>query len=291
MKSLAIAALALACVSAGVAAQQQAKTVATAQGVVIQMTHRDLPSGKPTPSGTIYIQGGMMREDEMDERGHINSFSIVRDGAIWDVDTQARTYKKIDKASMQQAMAQVNAMMEGMKAQMANMPPARRAMMQQMIDRFQGNAATAATPPVTYVDGGKDETSGSYTCHIWEMRVGDKVEMQYCVVPWSSVPGGDQAEAAWTQMSAMMKDMMSTVTFPGIAKMMNERAKAFSDPHGFPVLTREMENGQPLNEDAVTSIQKQSISADRFEIPKGFKEEPLTNGMSPMGGMGGPGGH
>ncbi len=286
MKSLVIATLALGIVSGDVTAQSQARTLATPQGVVIQMTRQDLPSGKPSPSGSIYIQGGMLREDHVDGRGHIDSYSVIRDGAIWDVNTQARTYEKMDKATMQQEAARLNTMLSGMKAQMASMPPERRAMVQKMIDRFEGNAGAEAMPQVTFVDAGKDETSGSYRCHVWEMRVGDQADMQYCVVPWSSVPGGDQAEAAWKQVTAMTKDMMSAVSLPGLSRMANDRMKAFSDPHGFPVVTRQISDGKPMSEEVVTSIQQQSIPADRFEIPKGFKQ---VSPMDDMGGMG-PGG-
>lgn len=286
MKSLVIATLALGFVSGGATAQTQAKTAATAEGVVIQMTRQDLPSGKPAPSGAIYIQGGMLRQDQVDSRGHINSYSVIRDGAIWDVNTQARTYEKMDKATMQQEAARLNATLEGMKAQMPKMPPERRAMVQKMIDRFQGTAGAEASPEIAFVDAGKDETSGSYRCHDWEMRVGGRADMQYCVVPWSSVPGGDQAQAAWKQVTAMTKDMMSAVSLPGLAKMANDRMKAFSDPHGFPVVTRQISDGKPMSEEVVTSIVKQSIPADRFEIPKGFKQvSPMDDarGMGPGG--------
>ncbi len=258
-------------------------TVASAQGVVIQLASREFPSGKETPSGTIYIQGGIMREDDVDGSGHVTGFSIIRNSVMWMVDTEARTYQKIDKASMQQAAATIKAMMEGMKTRMANMPPERRAMMQQMMDRYEGKAAPAPGSAITFVDAGKDETSGSYTCHIWEMRLGDEAETQYCVVPWSSVPGGDQAEAAWKEVMATMRDMISEVPFPGLAKEMDERSKMFVDPHGFPVMTRHMESGQPLSEDVVTSIEEQSIPADRFEIPKGYEE---TSPLKDIGGMG-----
>ena len=286
MKSLVIATLALGFVSGSATAQKQARTVATAEGVVIQMTRQDLPSGKPNPNGSIYIQGGMLRQDHVDSRGHIDNFSIIRDGVIWEVNTQARTYEKMDKATMQQEAEKLNTMLQGMKAQMASMPPERRAMVQAMIDRFEGTGGAAAMPKAAFVDAGKDETSGSYRCHVWEMRVGDRTEMEYCVVPWNSVPGGEQAEAAWKQVAAMMKDMFSSVSLPGLAKMANDRMKVFSDPHGFPVVTRQISGGKPTSQEAVTSIEKQSIPADRFEIPKGFKQ---VSPLDQMGGMG-PGG-
>jgi hypothetical protein len=44
---------------------------------------------------------------------------------------------------------------------------------------------------------------------------------------------------------------------------------------GFPVRTRQLAGGKVESEDQVTSIEKQSLPADKFAIPKGFTQTTL----------------
>jgi hypothetical protein len=47
---------------------------------------------------------------------------------------------------------------------------------------------------------------------------------------------------------------------------------------GFPVRTRELSGGKADSEDVVTSIEKQSLPADKFAIPKGFTQTSMGGG-------------
>jgi hypothetical protein len=281
MKSLIVTTLALGLFASG----------AAAQGVVIHGSSKDLATGKVTTELT-YVQNGMARMENLDAQGKLTDYTIFRDQTFWDVDVSEKTYKRIDKAGMQQAMQQVNAMMAQMKANMANMPADRRAMMQQMLDRLQGKGgeATAAAMKPIWKDDGKTEQVGSFSCHDWSTEVAGTVDSQMCVTPWSSVPNGDQISQVMHQAKALLEDMISLSPFPAVTKQLEEQSPmAFAAEHGLPVVSRDYVGGKPLTEDTVTGVEKQSIDASKFEVPKGYKEKPLFT-PEDLGGPGGAGG-
>ena len=82
-------------------------------GTVVHMERRMLPDGKPHPSSVIYAQGGQLRIDSLDGDGHVTGFTLVRDGTIWEVNVQKRTFTKFDKEAL---AGQQNAMQDRMQA-------------------------------------------------------------------------------------------------------------------------------------------------------------------------------
>lgn len=257
---------------------------AAAQGVVIRSSSKDLPSGNEDKAEVIYVQGGLVRQEDLDGKGRVTDFSIIRDGALWDVDPQDRTYKKLDKAAFQQLAAQMNGMMAAMKGRMAAMPPEQQAMVKKMLAGLQSPDAAAALPKRTWTDAGKTEQVGGYTCHLWESRDGIEIDEQYCVTPWNSVKGGDAMLAAFKNADALIQDLESTSPFPALTKALASHDMAFAESHGFPVVVRHFSGGKPFSEDVVESVDQASIPADKFEIPKGFKEVPAMNLKNMNGG-------
>jgi len=244
-------------------------------GAVIQQTMKSLPDGKPRDEETVYVQGGMIRSDRLDDRGHPTSLSIFRDGVMWEVSIAQRTYRKFDKQAAQQAGQQMQAMREQMKQQLANLPPERRAAMEKAM------GAAEAAPPITWTDGGRTERVAGFACEIWQGKKQDKLEYEYCIARPGDVPDGDEIYAALRQMETSLKDALSGMQgVMGATAVRNmysvlswtERAK------GYPILRREFAGGKPYQERAVKSIETATLPADKFAIPQGFRE------VSPMGG-------
>ncbi|HUO80223.1 MAG TPA: DUF4412 domain-containing protein [Steroidobacteraceae bacterium] len=249
---------------AGLALGLAAATTAGA-GVVIQMADRDVKSGQQSDRDVWYAQGALLRVDRLDDAGHVQRMSILRDGAIWEVDVERRTYTRIDKAAMQ---GQMGVMDERMKAALASMPPERRAKMEQMMQNMQ-----QAHHDYAWSDTGKSDRVGQYGCRTWEGRRDNKPSEEVCVAPTSSLPGGDELLATMRQASKVVQDVLSAT--PQGGRMFGEYIKRFEQMNGFPVRTRHLSGGQFSRESIVTKVERQSLPADKFEIPKGYAEKPL----------------
>ena len=130
--------------------------VAADAGVVIHMAAKDLPSGTASGQTVYYAQGGSLRMDSLDDRGHVTSFDLVRDGVIWRVDVTRRTYRKFDKASVQ---AQTQVADQRFQAILANLPPERRAMIEQRMKKLREGPTD-----ITWSDTGRSDKAGSFGC-------------------------------------------------------------------------------------------------------------------------------
>jgi hypothetical protein len=249
----------------GLALGLAAATTAGA-GVVMHMAEKDLASGKQSDHEVWYLQGGMMRVDTLDDRGHIRRMSMLRDSAIWEFDVEKRTYSKLDKAAMQAQMAYAN---DKMKEMMAKMPPERRAQMEQAMKNMQ----QPKHHEYTWTDAGRSDRAGPYSCHVWEGRHDNKVSEEVCVAPTGSLPGGDELVATMRQALTVVRDVMSGTPMAGAA--FSDFAKRYEQMNGFPVLTRHMSNGKAYRETLVTAVDRQAVPGDKFEIPKGFTEKPF----------------
>jgi len=231
-------------------------------GVVIHMAAKSLPEGKQSHQTVYYAQGGYLRIDSLDDRGHVTSIDLMRDGVIWQMDVAKRTYEKFDKAHVQ---GQMQVMDERLNAMLAKLPPQQRAIMEERMKKLKEPHIDVA-----WNDTGRSEKSGSYACRVWEEKRTGKVRGEYCVAAMGSLPGGDELAVSLKNAYATAKEALSGV--PQAARILESYSK-FNAMNGFPVVHREMMGGKPYEETVMTSIERQSLPADKFAIPKGFTEK------------------
>jgi hypothetical protein len=236
-------------------------------GVVVHYETKDLKTGKTSHDTVFYAQDGMLRIDSLDERGQVARMAIVRDGALWAVNVPQRTYTKVDKAFMQQKLGAANSQLQAM---MAQMPPERRAMMEERMKQMQQPDA------VVWNDTGRSERVGTYSCRLYEEKGPDnKVRAEYCVAASGSVPGGDELAAAIHKAALTTQDIFTGVPE---ARRSADQFSRFAKMNGVPVMKRRLEGGKAFREDHVKSIDRESLAADQFAIPKGFTEQSDAGG-------------
>jgi hypothetical protein len=237
-------------------------------GVVVHMSAKGGADGAPKNQQILYAQDGLLRVDKLDDQGRVRDFTLMRDGVIWDVDTQKHTFRKFDKNAV---AAQQNEMSDRMKAMMQNMPPERRAALEQRMKAMQQE-----THDYALTDLGRSERVGAYSCEIWQAARDGKPVTEYCVVPKGSLTGGDELVTATHKASLIAADVASAS--PQMSRAIAPIYKIYGKLDGFPVMTRHISAGQTRDEEVVTAIEKKSLPADQFAIPKGFTE--VTPGKS-----------
>jgi hypothetical protein len=230
-------------------------------GAIMHESRKDLPGGKERDSATIYAQDGMMRRDSLDENGHVTNMALFRDGVLWEVNIPKRTYQKIDKDTLSKA---------GMEAKFAKLPPEQRAMMQRAMEAMS-KAPQKPQPEFVVSDTGRTEEVAQHSCRIWELKEGDKLETQVCVISPGSIPGGEDVIAAHKKWAAAVKDSMVTnPMFKGLG--FQSRVAEYEKIQGFPILTRRFSGGKPVGEEYLKSSSKETLPPEKFEVPQGFTE-------------------
>jgi hypothetical protein len=231
-------------------------------GVVVHMGAKASADGAAKNQQVLYAQDGLLRVDKLDDQGRVRDFTLIRDGAIWDVDTQKHTFRKFDKSAV---ATQQNELSDRMKAMMQSMPPERRAMVEQRL-----KAMEKETHDYQLTDAGRSEHVGAYTCEIWQAVRDGKPITEYCVVPKVSLTGGDELVTATHRASVIAADVASAA--PQMARAISPVYKMYGKLDGFPVMTRHISAGEAREETVVTGIEKKALPADQFAIPKGFTE-------------------
>jgi hypothetical protein len=231
-------------------------------GVVVHMSAKAGADGAAKNQQILYAQDGLLRIDKLDDQGKVRDFTLIRDGAIWDVDTLRHTFRKFDKNAV---ATEQNAMSDRMKAMMQNMPPERRAMVEQRMKAMQ-----TETHDYDVKDSGRSEHVGAYTCKIWQAVRDGKPITEYCIVPKGSLVGGEELATATHNASLIAAEVASAA--PQMARAVSPIYKMYGKLDGFPVMTRHFAGGEAREETIVTGIEKKALPADQFTIPKGFTE-------------------
>jgi len=235
-------------------------------GTVVHLDRRDLPDGKAHANSVIYAQDGQFRMDTLDQKGRVRDFVLVRDGNIWQVDVEKRTFFKFDKAAL---AGQQGQMQERMQAMLQSMPPERRAMMEA---RMKGMMQNMQQTTMTATNTGRGDKAGSWSCQVWNLERNGKAVSESCIASRGSLTGGDELVDATHKASAVAADVLSSLP---TARAAAQRFTLYGKVDGFPVRTRELSGGKADSEDIVTSVERQSLPADKFAIPKGFTQTTL----------------
>lgn len=232
-------------------------------GTVVHMAWHSLPGGKLQPRTVIYAQNGAFRMDSLDDAGHVQDFTLVRDGNIWMVNVVKRTFVLFDKAALADRKA---AMESHMQSELQRLPAAQRvrmeAVMQSMMQRAQQTSFTIA-------DAGHSDRVGAWSCETWQMTLNGKVVSDACVARGSAITGGRELVQAARKAATTAEQVFASQP---LMRATAQRMAWYAKVDGFPVRTRSLNRGKPDDEDVVSSIESKSLPADTFAIPKGFTQ-------------------
>jgi hypothetical protein len=238
-------------------------------GTIVHMDRKDSADAKARPDSLIYAQDGQFRMDTLDAAGHVRDFVLVRDGNIWQVDMEKRTFMQIDQAALTGKQSE---MQDRMQAMLQSLPPEKRAMMEA---RMQGMMAGRSQPAFTMTDTGKSDQVGSWSCEVWQMSKGGKVSSDACIASRGSLQGGDELIEAVHKAATTASTVLSSIPAAHAAA---QRMALYGQVNGFPVRTRELAGGKVESESTVSSIERSALPADRFAIPKGFTQATMGGG-------------
>jgi hypothetical protein len=254
-------------------------------GSVFEMT----ASGSAAVAQSIYVQDGMVRVDGDTMGGGEATAMIFRDGEMLIVNPSQRSFYRLNEASMAELGAslgqvneQVSAAMQQMQAQLANLPPEQREMMERMMkDRMPNLAAMAqAAAPTMRIEEGGRQSVGSYTCTDYTMFADDNKVQEMCAADYDDVPGAEDVAAALSSMQGFFQSLRDAVQSPLLSGMQNP-FDLMTQIDGFPVRTRVYINGTMQQEMTLSNVEQRNIEASLFAVPAGYEERSLM----PQGGL------
>lgn len=245
----------------------------TFAGAYLESSQTESGSRKAPDVNRMWFDGGRMRT-ENGGRGE-GSVAIFKDQAMYVIDPRSKTYRRIDKAALDQMAAKLGEARKKMEAAMANMPPERREMMEKMMGQMGAGAAGSKAAKRSLKNTGRTETVAGIKCTVWEASVAGKKEEELCAAPPGSVPGGDEMMKTLREVGVMLKSFTDNF---GASTKADDAWRDMDTINGVPILTRDFSEGKVTSETRLSVARKESVAGSQFEIPAGYTEKKLELG-------------
>lgn len=250
--------------------------VPASAATIFKMTEKDA-AGKTVDRIDMTIDGKGLRMDlETTAEGKFRT-SMIFNGEreeLMLLDHSKSEAVIIDRATMERVAAQLQDARKQMEQALANVPAEQRAMMEQMM-KGQMKGMMESPPPTEVVKTSQTGTTNGYPWVKYDVvQEGDKIR-EYLVTDWSKL----DIDASTFEVFKDMADFLEGFTKGlgmNMADVMENPFNEASALDGFPVVTREFEDGVAGHETHLDSVTTGDVDGALFENP-GYK----VNRMEP----------
>jgi uncharacterized protein DUF4412 len=254
-------------------------------GTVIQQQEVAPGTSQTRQQVTVYVDSGKLRVEGNNPAS--GKYLLIFDDAkqvTWMVDFAKGTYMEFTAAQVQSMAGGMQAAMQQMQAQMANLPPDQRAMMEQMMKQRMGGMAGGAPPTKTVRQKATGQKVGQFTCTSYEVMSDGQLSQEVCAAPSADLKLDPAAFETFKALAKFYEPLTSQ-----IPKGTWSAPSAMDQIQGFPVQTLIYVNGQPSMEWQLVSVENKALDGGLFALPAGLKkmEMPQMPSMAPP--MGRPG--
>ncbi|MGI9273101.1 MAG: hypothetical protein ACR2QT_15085 [Woeseiaceae bacterium] len=230
-------------------------------------------SGTVSEQMKLYAQSGNIRMDDIGGSSGENASMIFLGTEFIVLDHSNQTYIVIDEATMAQVGSQIDAAMQQMQAQLANMPPEQAAMVEQMM---QGQMASMMggddTPAPVIQQSGSGQWQGS-ACTQYTVLIAGQITQMLCAAPLDDIDGVDEAMEAFENMAVFITSMADSLP-GGMGDAMADNPMGMMDQiDGFPVITVEYLDGAVLAETTLQSVVEADFAASLFSPPENYTQQ------------------
>jgi hypothetical protein len=267
-------------------------------GVVFQIETTTFgPKGESTMSSEMKVEGSDLKmgissaapggkkseSGEMIFRGDVREMTAI--------DHNRKSYFVVDEESLKMMAARFGQMQNqfGMSPEMMkNLPPAARKKLEEMqasgVNIPGMSPPPGATPPAKpqpefRKTSERGEMAG-YPCVKFEKYVEGDMTQELWVTDWDNIDGADDLAQAFESMAgffAEMKEAFGGRGGPGLGDE-NSPFLALKALDGFPVVTREFEDGELERESMLRSAEKIKFDSDEFGPPADYKRQSMGPG-------------
>lgn len=226
----------------------------------------------PAITSQIQLEANRMRtEMDVDGRRQIIVFDGAK-GLLHIIDPARKSYIEMTKADAERMGGMMQSAMAMMKEQMAKMPPAQRAQMEQKMAGLMGGAAAAGPPPV-YQRNGTD-TVAKRACDKYDVLTSGKKTGELCTVAPTALGLAASDFAVLSQLTEFMRAIVPQMAdrFP----VVGTAAQGFS---GFPIrMTNTMPDGTSMTMQ-VTDARRTKFDDASYAVPAGFQKQAMLPSM------------
>ena len=249
-------------------------------GVVFTLSTKDLKNPEGSGLAQMYVDGKNLKMDFTGATA--GSGGMIFRGAdktMLMIDNKRKQYVEMDEATITKLSNQMNQAMAQMNEALKNVPPAQRAMMENMMKERMGALMPKAEEkiPTTLVKGTKNKTIAGYETQHFIQKRGNQITNEFWIADWEALKEGKDVMGAFEDMSAFLNKMMDTISqgpFNFMDSMMEDNMfQQVEELGGFPVSSINYENGTPSRESTLESTEAKDLAKSTFAAPKGYKKQ------------------
>jgi len=230
-------------------------------GVVIQQEQTEVGSNAPLSQTTFYLDAGKIRIEARNTDGEhtITIFDEAKQ-VLWVIDPVTGTYREMtgaQVAEMGQRLAEARKMME---EQLAQMPPDRRKMIEEMMQGQMGGGQ------MTVREVARGVKVGPFTCIHYEQLSEGRRSGEV----WTASHDQLQLEAAEHKTLQALGRFLEPMgqAAPGGAGLI----PASRHIEGFPVRSLAYDGGEAVAEEKVTKTERRALEPSLFTLPPGLRK-------------------
>lgn len=258
-----------------------AATVAQA-GVEVELTSKDYrsaaagaePDGR---AGAMRMQDGNLWMDlGLGESGKNASIYRAADKSLLVIDHERKTYSVMDDKAIGMIVDEMQLAMMQLDQRMAQLPPEQRQLLQ---GALKGDPRSRLPHKVERTS--EVATVSGFATRKFDVFQGEEKIREVWVAEWSKVPESQDVlrslqgvDELFRSMKAAFDSVASGVL--GGARPFDVGESPFQDLQamdGFPVRTRNYENGTLVSETEVVAIRQQTFEAETFEAPADYEKK------------------
>jgi hypothetical protein len=234
---------------------------------------RDLRSDPPEVMTTqLYLGADRFAADSRSAEGeHTTTIYDASQNVLYHVDHDSKSYVRIDQEMLDQLGTQMNAAMQQMKDQMAQMPEAQRKQVEQMMQSMGG---TGHKVDWTVKETGEKQTVAGYGCQRYELLADGKKESDVWASTWKDAGVPKESFDVLRKFAAFFEEIAGSN--PLFAQAMESQGGALQGLDridGFPVKVIDYDDGKASLETTTKSYEQKKVADATYHVPAGYTQK------------------
>jgi hypothetical protein len=202
-------------------------------------------------------------------------------GRLWIVDTAARSYRSIDREQLQAMGKQMDAALKGLESELDRLPPAERKRVEQLM---LGQKPSGPSSAAEFRKTERQEKIEGFDCVGYDyFRAGEKVGEAW-LVSWEAAGLDPDTFKVFDSFQQFFSSAGSGGSGTPLRRELRTGLANLGRLDGFPLVIRDVRETRIVSESRMRILDRGPIAADRFEVPPGFTEQPLTPSPAAGGG-------
>lgn len=184
------------------------------------------------------------------------------DNALIQIDHKHKRYTVMDEAVTDKVSEQMNAAMAQMEAQLKNMPPEQRRMLEEKMPQLAGRMNKKAQPVYDIERTQKQDKVAGIECSVVNLSKDRVPHSRACIATAAQMGIGKKDFNTIAAMMTAMQSMAAQFGQTGVPDL--------DEVGGFPIRTQELNDGN-TKISTLLSVSTAPIDAAVFAIPEGYK--------------------